>query len=400
MLYISEKMNKNYDSIRPYTDAETSMALKRVADAPELKSIALFLSGGRPELEGRLRDLLRKAETVDGFQASVMSWVIQSILDRTSSSLEVRGLENVENGRKHLLISNHRDIILDPAILQLIFFNHGVSTTEIAVGDNLIANPFIEDVFRSNRMIKVVRGGTPREKYMSSALLSSYIRDMVSSGKCSVWIAQRNGRSKDGNDLTEQGVLKMFEMSGSGDFMQDFAELAILPVSISYQFEPCDFLKARELYISRRQQYVKKPGEDTASILTGITQKKGGISFRFCSEIAQDELLKCAGHEKNERFKALASVIDDRICSNYRLWDNNYIASDILSGKNSFTAYYTPEAKAGFTEYMEKGLSAIVEKDPDIAIDELRDIYLSIYANPVRSVYARQAGDRGMSFPF
>lgn len=392
-------MNMNYDSIRPYDDAETSAALKRVAEAPELEAVSRFLSGGSPEAEARLRAVLRNTETIDGFQASVMSWVIQSILDKTSSSLEINGLENVENGRKHLLISNHRDIILDPAILQLIFFNKGVSTTEIAVGDNLIANSFIEDIFRSNRMIKVSRGGTPREKYMASSMLSSYIREKVAAGKCSVWIAQRNGRSKDGNDITEQGLLKMFEMSGSGDFVQDFADLSILPVSISYQFEPCDFLKARELFISRRQHYVKKPGEDTVSILTGITQNKGGISFRFCSEIGREELGKCAVNEKNERFKALASAIDGRIYSGYRLWDTNYIACDLISGKGEYGAFYTKEDREKFVEYMEKGLSDIVVKEPFIDPDELRDIFLAIYANPVRSVYGHRAEGTGMSSP-
>lgn len=186
-------MNPDYKEIRPYTDQEASRALKRVADAPELSAVSAFLYGSGPEKEAALRDVMRSLDTIDEFQAKVMAGVIRSILHKTSSSLEVSGLEYVEDGRKHVLMSNHRDIILDPAIMQLIFFEHKVSTTEIAVGDNLIANSFIEDVFRSNRMIKVVRGGNPREKYMASALLSSYMRDNISSGRCSVWIAQKGG---------------------------------------------------------------------------------------------------------------------------------------------------------------------------------------------------------------
>lgn len=390
-------MNKDYSNIMPYDDRETSNALKRVASAPELKAISDFLYG--PEHETELRNRLRGLDGVYQFQSSVMAGVIQAIIDKTSSGLSVKGLEYLQDGRKHVLVSNHRDIILDPAIIQLVLFNHHLATTEIAVGDNLIANSLIEDIFRSNRMIKVIRGGTPREKYLSSSLLSSYIRENIVSDRCSVWIAQRNGRSKDGHDVTEQGLLKMFEMSGSGDFVKDFKELSILPIAISYQYEPCDFLKARELYISRRERYVKKPGEDTVSILTGVRQDKGCIAFHFCPEITEHELSECASYEKNERFKALAGVIDGRIYDNYRLGDTNYMAYDMLEGGETCASRYTPESREHFLRRMEKGLSAVVEKDPDIDMDELTEIFLSIYANPVRSVRARQAGDRGTSCP-
>ena len=363
-------MNKDYSNIMPYDDRETSNALKRVASAPELKAISDFLYG--PEHETELRNRLRGLDGVYQFQSSVMAGVIQAIIDKTSSGLSVKGLEYLQDGRKHVLVSNHRDIILDPAIIQLVLFNHHLATTEIAVGDNLIANSLIEDIFRSNRMIKVIRGGTPREKYLSSSLLSSYIRENIVSDRCSVWIAQRNGRSKDGHDVTEQGLLKMFEMSGSGDFVKDFKELSILPIAISYQYEPCDFLKARELY---------------------------SIAFHFCPEITEHELSECASYEKNERFKALAGVIDGRIYDSYRLWDTNYMAYDMLEGGETCASRYTPESREHFLRRMEKGLSAVVEKDPDIDMDELTEIFLSIYANPVRSVRARQAGDRGTSCP-
>ena len=392
-------MNRDYDSIRPYTDQETSEALKRVAGAPELSAISTFLFGPGKDREEALRSLLRSTDTIDGFQAKVMAGVIRSILQKTSTSLEIKGLEYVEDGRKHVLMSNHRDIILDPAIMQLILFDNKVSTTEIAVGDNLIASSLIEDIFRSNRMIKVVRGGNPREKYMASALLSSYMRDNISSGRCSVWIAQKGGRAKDGLDNTSQGVLKMLDMSGTGDFVQDFLEISVLPFAISYQFEPCDFLKARELYVSRRGQYVKQPGEDTHSILTGVTQAKGGIAFHFCPALSAEDIASCASQGKNDRFKALAYLLDTRIQSNYRLWDTNYIAFDIMENGTSHASLYTDEARRFFIGRMEKGLSAIVEKDPGMDKDELRDIFLSIYANPVRSARVHQAAGTGSSDP-
>lgn len=380
-----EKM-LNFDDIRPYNDMEAAEAMQRMAAAPELKSIAEFLFG--PGKEGLLREKLRAITTVDTFQMEIMTKVVASIIQKTSDGLEVEGLEYIKSGSRHVIVSNHRDIILDPAIMQLIFFQNGVSTTEIAAGDNLIANELIEDVFRSNRMIKVVRGGSPREKYIFSSRLSSYIRNAVVSDKCSVWIAQKSGRAKNGVDETSQGLLKMFEMSGTGDFVSNFAELSILPLSVSYQFEPCDFLKARELCISRRQEYVKRPGEDTESILTGITRQKGRIAFHFAPHITVDELSECAKCNKNERFHTLASLMDMRIRSNYKLWDTNYIAADILSGTQDYSEHYTSESMQHFIAYMEKGLESIVAKDNSVDIAELREVFLSIYANPVKSQLA------------
>lgn len=375
-------MNSDYDEIRPYNDEEATLAFKRIAEAPELVQFAEFLFPGQGDKH--LRDLIRPLKSVYEFQSKVMANVIHNIVDQTSSGITSGGLESLDDGKKHILISNHRDIILDPAIIQIILFDHGLSTSEIAVGDNLIASPLIEDIFRSNRMIKVVRGGTAREKYNASTVLSGYLRENVASGKCSIWIAQRNGRSKDGHDGTEQGVLKMLSMSGSGDFIKDFEDISLLPVAVSYQYEPCDFLKARELYVTRRREYVKVPGEDTNSIITGVTQYKGGIDFEFSPSLTEEEIEKCSRLEKNERFKKLARIIDEKINSRYRLWDTNYMASDLLHDSDEYSDKYTSSAKNHFIDYIEKGLSSIMKKDPSITDrEELKEIFLNIYANPV-----------------
>lgn len=373
--------NINYDDIRPYTDEEAVEALKRIAAAPELEEFSDFLFPTQPfEL---LKKKILSLKSVDEYQELVMAEAVEAVIRLSAKSVTYSGLGNIKDGKKHLLLSNHRDIILDPAIIQLIFCKNDVPTTEIAVGDNLISSPLIEDIFRSNRMIKVVRGGTPREKYTCSVILSNYIRSNIVSGKSSIWIAQRNGRTKDGKDLTGQGVLKMLEMSGSGDFLNDFAELSIIPVSISYQFEPCDFLKARELYITRRIQYVKRPGEDTNSILTGVKQYKGRIHFNFGNPISADEITPCSLLDKNERYIALGKLMDQKITTEYKLWDNNYIAYDILHSCGQYRDKYTPEGRNSFIEYMENGLSEIVGKDRSVDVGELREIFLSIYANPI-----------------
>lgn len=369
-----------FDDIRPYSDSEVEEAVVRIAENPLLNNISSYLFPGQST--GVLKSLLLSCKTVDDFQEKIMAQVVSKILSGTSRILTFDGLNHFKGDKKHLIITNHRDIVLDSAIIQLVLHKHNIQTTEIAVGDNLISSSFIEDLTRTNKMIKVMRNITPREVYTSSKKLSQYIRQSVSTDKSSIWIAQRNGRTKDGWDLTEQGVLKMLDMSGNGDFFESFRELDIMPASISYEFEPCDVLKAAELYISKRRKYIKSKDEDLNSILTGIMQFKGNIHIEFTEPITEQELKEAAGLDKNERFKYLASCIDKRICSTYKLWKNNYIACDILSGTDEYEDKYTPADRLAFEDYMKYKLSS-VELEGDMS--ELEEIFLNIYANPVKN---------------
>ena len=368
-----------FDDIRPYNDSEVHPALERIVANPLLSNIAKYLFPGKDE--NLFKQLLLSCNTKDDFQVKVMSGVVEKILADTSKGLTYEGLEYFDGGAKHLIVSNHRDIVLDSAIIQLILFRHDVPRTEIAVGDNLITSSFIEDITRCNRMIKVIRSSSPREVYTTSKVLSEYMRYRVSNQISSIWIAQRNGRTKDGIDVTEQGLLKMFDMSGSGDFVKDFNELSIMPASISYEYEPCDILKAIELYITRRQKYVKAEGEDLNSILTGIMQPKGRIHIQFNEPLTEEEVNAAAELDKNERFKALGIAMDRKIIANYKLWPNNYIAYDMLNGEGRFADKYTAEEKVAFEGY----LNAIMQKVDKMEVDkaELKEILLGIYANPV-----------------
>lgn len=368
-----------FDDIRPYNDSEVHPALERIVANPLLSNIAKYLFPGKDE--NLFKQLLLSCNTKDDFQVKVMSGVVEKILADTSKGLTYEGLEYFDGGAKHLIVSNHRDIVLDSAIIQLILFRHDVPRTEIAVGDNLITSSFIEDITRCNRMIKVIRSTSPREVYTTSKVLSEYMRYRVSNQISSIWIAQRNGRTKDGIDVTEQGLLKMFDMSGSGDFVKDFNELSIMPASISYEYEPCDILKAIELYITRRQKYVKAEGEDLNSILTGIMQPKGRIHIQFNEPLTEEEVNAAAELDKNERFKALGIAMDRKIIANYKLWPNNYIAYDMLNGEGRFADEYTAEEKVAFEGY----LNAIMQKVDKMEVDkaELKEILLGIYANPV-----------------
>lgn len=368
-----------FDDIRPYNDSEVHPALERIVANPLFSNVAQYLFPGQDE--NMFRQLLLSCNSKEDFQVKVMSQIVAKILQGTAKELTFSGLEHFKGGKKHLIVSNHRDIVLDSAIIQLILHQHGVETTEIAVGDNLITSSFIEDITRSNKMIKVIRSSNPREVYTTSKVLSEYIRYNVANQKSSVWIAQRNGRTKDGIDVTEQGLLKMFDMSGSGDFVKDFAELSILPTSISYEFEPCDIQKAVEMYVSRRQKYVKAEGEDLKSILTGIMQPKGNIHIAFNEPVSLEEIQEASQLDKNEKFKAICTAMDRRIVAEYKLWGNNYIAYDMLNATNEYASMYTAEQKAAFDGYMAAQLASV--KLPDIDMVELKEIFLSIYANPV-----------------
>ena len=367
-----------YVDIRPYNDQEAVLALARISKHPVLSKISAFLFPGKDQSE--LGKLISTIDSVYDFQGRVMLMAIKKILSDTSTTLTHTGIDKLNKEKRYLFISNHRDIMLDSAILQAILFETGLSTSEMAVGDNLITDPFLEDIARVNKMIKVVRNTNPREIYASSVLLSEFIRKRVSNEESSVWIAQRNGRTKDGFDLTEQGLLKMLDMSGNGDFTKDFSELSIVPVSVSYEYEPCDILKARELYISKRQKYIKSEGEDLNSILTGIMQYKGGIHFNFCKLISDEEIQGCSLMEKNERFKSLGEIMDRKILSTFHLWPNNFIAYDLLYSCSRFSDRYTEIQKQKFQEYV-----AFKIADSEGDIKEVEEIFLSIYANPIIS---------------
>ena len=244
-----------FEDIAPYNDEEAAAALSKLAEHPNVPWISKYIFNNQPETY--LRDILRSIRTVDDFQKVVMSKATEWVIEKSVRNFSYDGLNKLQAIEgKYLAMSNHRDIILDPAFTQLILHRNQMPLTEICVGDNLLKSKTIERLIRSNRMIKVIRGISARELYLSSQVLSKYIRESITSGKSSVWIAQRQGRTKDGVDVTEQGLLKMFDMSGTQDFVQNFLELNLIPLSISYEYEPCDILKAREILISRTQKYV------------------------------------------------------------------------------------------------------------------------------------------------
>lgn len=377
-----------FSDIIPYNDEEAVAALAKVASHPAISRISQYFY---PEkAPGYLAHQIKKVRSVEELQTLVMTRLVDRVLGISASHFTYDGVENIPAGKTFLAMSNHRDIILDPAITQLVLYRNSIPMTEICVGSNLITNPFIEWLIRSNRMIKVVRGISARELYLSSQLLSEYIRQTITGGEHSIWLAQRQGRTKDGCDLTEQGLLKMLDMSGKGSFEENFTALNIVPMSISYQYESCDILKAREIYITRRQKYVKADGEDLHSIITGVIQQKGNIHLNIGTPLSEREIHQAGQCDKNDRYLWMRHAVNKRVISGYHLWDTNYIAYDTLEGRDEYAHMYTPEQKENFEEYVQIQLDSV---ENDIDRNELKDILLHIYANPVYSKKRIELGE-------
>ncbi len=370
-----------FSDIAPFTDEEADAALTRLSNHPNTKWVSKFIFPDKPETF--LGEVLRNIHTVDQFQSVVMAKAIQWVIDTSMTDFTYEGIENLQAlDGKYVAMSNHRDIILDPALVQIILQRNHLPETQICVGDNLLKFKSVELLIRSNRMIKVIRGISARELYLSSQLLSRYIRETVTSGTSAVWIAQRQGRTKDGLDTTEQGLLKMLDMSGTKDFVENFKELNIVPMSISYEYEPCGIMKARELLISRTQKYVKGETEDLESIMTGIRQPKGHVHLTIGKPITEDEIHAASLCDKNDRYQQIRHVVDRRVIEGYKLWKTNYMAYDLVHETNKYAGEYTAGDMEAFKSYIARQFMRV---EPNLNRQELTDIFLRIYSNPVLS---------------
>ena len=369
-------MNNQFDDIRPYTDEEIPLAMSRIAESQMLPLLASYVC---PEKSlDEVRQMLLGFKTIKDFQYGIMYHVNEQIIRNSITEFTYGGEQYLEKGRPYLMVSNHRDIMLDASLLQNLLVDLGHETSQITFGANLMMNPLVVDIGKSNKMFRVERpGGSIKDFYKSSLHLSEYIRHAICDQKESVWIAQRNGRTKDGNDQTDQGIIKMFCMSRQEDKIAALSELNILPIAVSYEWESCDILKAIELYESKSVKYIKKPGEDLNSILTGILQPKGRVHFEFCPMVTAEELSQFNDLTNNEYHKQVAHLLDERIQKAYCLWPNNFIAHDMLYGQRRYRDHYTEAERQAF----EKHLSKLDHYDSDLEV--LRDLLLGIYANPV-----------------
>ena len=366
-----------FDDIRPYNEEEFPEAMQRIANSSSFPILASFVYPGEPLEEVRQR--IANYKNVYEFQSQTMFRVNERVIEESISEFTCSGIERLSPDKNYLYVSTHRDLMLDASLLQYFLLTKDFDTTEITFGANLMSSQLVIDIGKCNKMFKVERpGGSIKDFYRSSLHLSEYIRYAIQEKHQSVWIAQRNGRTKDGIDATDQGIIKMFCMSRPDDKIQALSELNIVPVAVSYEWESCDILKAIELYQSQYTKYIKKPGEDLNSILTGLLQRKGRVHFELCEPITEEELMQYDYLTNNEYHKAVAQLIDSRINPAYRLWPNNYIAHDLRYGSKAFQSFYTKEQREAFLRRL-----GHLDKYDDCDLDQLKDIYLSIYSNPV-----------------
>lgn len=372
--------DSKFDDIRPYNEEEIPAAMERIAKHGSFPLLASYVYP-HENIE-KTREQIRSYKTIRDFQLEVMKCVNEQVIARSMTNFTYHGIEQLSPERKYLFISNHRDIMLDACLLQYVLYMNGHETSQITFGANLMQGQLLTDIGKSNKMFKVERpGNNPRDFYRSSFHLSEYIRYVITQKGESVWIAQRNGRTKDGLDRTDQGLIKMLGMSKYNDKIEALAELNIVPVAISYEWESCDVFKTLELYTSRNEKYIKKPWEDLNSILTGIMSPKGKVHIEITKPITKEELSHFARYTASEYNRQVASLIDRRICSAYRLTPNNYIAHDLRFANNDYADHYTQAQKDAFWQHM----LTLQPYQETCDMDTLYDIFLGIYSNPVDS---------------
>lgn len=366
-----------FKSIEPYAEKDIPAAIDRILEAREFSRMLAYVFPDRDvaEIQQKLQGIRRQSE----FQQEFMYFVVKELLAKTSNGLSHDGLQQLKPDTPYLFIANHRDIVLDSSLLQVFLLEKGMPTSEIVSGNNLFTTPFITDLGKVNKIVSIPRNGNRLEVMNNSKVLSAYIRHTLLEKKNSLWIAQRNGRTKDGHDKTEEALLKMLNLSGEGELRENFARLNIVPVSVSYEYEPCAALKVNEMYASQKGTYEKKPGEDFLSIITGLTQQKGKIHLHVGTPL--NDVLQQFVYEstsRNESIKQLASFIDRQIYENYKLWKTNYIAFDLLHNSQAYSQYYTPDESRSFQQFAAAEIQSCEgEKAGSLAL------YYRMYANPV-----------------
>jgi 1-acyl-sn-glycerol-3-phosphate acyltransferase len=379
------KMQK-FDSIRPFYDTEINEGIRSSVNHPMMKALMNFTF---PTLADEVwKEQLLKTHSIRDFQCNFIYQSIQKVLEKSSDGLTTSGFEKLEKNTSYLFISNHRDIILDTSLLNAALFEHGLVMTASAIGDNLVKKAFLLTLAKLNRNFLVLRGLSPRELLQSSKLMSEYIGQLLLRENRSVWIAQREGRTKDGNDATHPGVLKMLSMAADEPNLMDyFKKIKVVPVSISYEYDPTDALKMPQLKAEANNEiYIKEKNEDFMTLLSGIMGQKKRIHIHV-GDVLDHELdhIKHEFDNSNKQIQAMAQAIDDSILTSYKLWPTNYIAYDLLHGTTTYASEYTDIEKAVFERRLEKRIDSQSEF-------EVQGI-LAMYANPVVNKRKYQHGN-------
>lgn len=377
-------MKQAYDDIRCYQECDYQNAQSQLWNDPEflhlLRKIPFI-----PNADA-YRQLALSFPTLESFQKGFVRPLLKEVCQMSHSQITCSGLENIDKSKAYLFISNHRDIVMDTVQLNHILFENGFEPSETAIGNNLLIRPWIEHFVRLLKCFIVKRGVGVKEQILASRELSSYIQDAIKQrGQC-IWMAQREGRAKDSNDRTQKSVLKMLILSGGSNVLEELASLCPLPLSLSYEYDPCDYLKAKEMQMKRDiEGFKKSPADDLLNMLTGITGYKGRVHYHIDQCLSQEILQMDASMPKNDLLQLIADRIDTSIHRHYRMYPNNYVAADLLSGSKDFADKYSNEDLLRFETYLNKQIEKIdiPQEQKDEAF--LREKILEMYANPLKN---------------
>lgn len=379
-------VSPNFEDIRPLNQDEVQAAIEELLASEEFRHALRYV---KPDLDwDQLSAAMRACKTKEQFKSTLAYDAVMTVAKKTTFSLTISGRSRLPEGKPACtFISNHRDIVLDASFLNVMLYDVGYGMTQVAIGDNLLIRPWIKTFVRLNNSFIVKRGVSVRQMLEVSGTLSAYINHTIKDTKESIWIAQREGRAKDSNDRTQPSVLKMLCMAGGKDIIGNLKSLNIVPVAISYEFDPCDYLKAQEFQLKRdNPEYHKTQRDDLLNMETGILNNKGRVHFTI-SQLINDQLDQLDPNmDRNELFAAVASIIDKEIYHHYRFYPNNYVAYDLLSGTRRFSDHYGLKDKKAFEEYLQKQLDKIVIPNKDENF--LRKKILEMYANPLKNFLA------------
>jgi hypothetical protein len=371
-----------FENIRPYHDEELAPILEELLADPAFRQIAAVAFPEIPVecLEKKMRSIRTKRE----FQLTFSCPFVQKIARLTTDALTLNNAAQEDKTKAYTYISNHRDIILDSGFLSILLIDSGIDTVEIAIGDNLLVYPWIKKLVRINKSFIVQRALSMRQMMESSACMSRYIHHTITTKAQSVWIAQREGRAKDANDRTQESVLKMLAMGGEGDVVERLMEINLVPLALSYEYDPCDYLKAKEFQLKRDvEEYRKTDQDDLENMKTGLMGYKGRVHLQTAPCLNNELATLDRSLPKPALYREIAEKIDRSIHRNYRIYPCNYVAHDLLEGDTSFASHYSPAEKEHFEHYLQGQLSRI-----DLPHKDLPYLYrtlLLMYANPLKN---------------
>lgn len=371
-----------FRDISPIPDSEVPATIASLIGNPDFRRAA---SSFVPDLPWeKFEHVMQQCKTKYDFQQMIIYPVMNQLIAKTTRELNSSGWENLEGPQASLIISNHRDIVLDAAFLNILLFGKNKTTTEIAIGDNLLVYQWIEELVRLNKSFIVKRGVSIRQMLEVSKHLSEYIHDTVKKREQPVWIAQREGRAKDSNDKTQVSLLKMLTLHNSSAPAQALSDLHIVPLSISYELDPCDYLKAKEFQLKRdNPEHKKTKADDIENMFTGIMGYKGRVSFCIgeCINPKLDTIAATTG--KNELLEQTAAFIDQEIYKNYSFFPFNYVAYDLMTDSNECSSNYTDADLLKFNEYVQSQIEKIDIPQRDDAF--LRKKLIEMYGNTVKN---------------